>query len=95
MGEKPGHVKKAGLNQYLLSFQAGHAAQEHWRQSHVLHRRGSALQGQEFLNSGNKGKASAGRNEVPSVSTRTLITLGAKLAKCDLVLKGHTPLHVC
>ena len=28
-----------------------------------------------------------------SVSIIALITLGARLAKCDLVLKGNTPLH--
>lgn len=28
-------------------------------------------------------------------SRTALITLHAKLAKCDLVLKGNTPLHAC
>lgn len=38
-----------------------------------------------------KGEDSAGR----IVPVMALITLCAKLAKCNLVLKGNTPLHVC
>lgn len=59
-------------------------------------RRGhQALRGREFPGATTKGRLPRAAAAFQTVSIIALITLGAELAKCDLVLKGNTPLHAC
>ena len=80
-------MKEAGLNRHLLSFRWGRTAREHWTPS--CGPRGGA----GAPDAATKGRIPRAGAQSLSVSPTALITLGAKLAKRDLVLKGNTPLH--
>lgn len=93
-GQKPRHKGESGVNQFLLSSRGDTQARHQGGQAP------SSIPGLQCLGAGvsegnNREEGYTGRNSIRSVSSSVLATFGAKLAECDLALKGNIPLHAC